>query len=199
MRKLIAQGWSCFQKDGPGQWSSWCRQGQPELQQEKSGTDSKCGCKNQQTGELNTSAPTGIWKYTPGGHHLYVYVSTCVCVCASMHVHARDRGSSGWSLEAPPFQQPMIYSFKEHLTIDHKAFPCQALQRKATKLQWRKDRQSNWSRILRHLFSSLSNKSCSCPPEQIAMTWNLTMKNIYKFEVDIIILLKMFFLPVSEF
>ena len=55
--------------------------------------------------------------------YLCVCVRKHVCVCASMHVHARDRGSSGWSLEAPPFQQPMIYRFKEHLTIDHKAFP----------------------------------------------------------------------------
>ena len=127
-------------------------------------------------------------------------VSACahVCVCASTHVHARDRGSSGWSLEAPPFQQPRIYRFKEHLPIDHKAFPCRALQRQATKLQRQRDRKSNWSWILRHLFSSLSNKSCSCPPEQIAMTWNLTMKNIYRFEADIIILLKMFFLSQSS-
>lgn len=37
---------------------------------------------------LNTSAPTGIWKYTPGSHHCHmcIYVSVSLCVhrvCAS--------------------------------------------------------------------------------------------------------------------
>lgn len=31
-------------------------------------------------------------------------------------------GGSRWSLEAPPFQPSVIYRFKEHLTIDHRAF-----------------------------------------------------------------------------
>lgn len=44
----------------------------------------------------------------------------CKCVCGSVF---QIEGSSRCSLEAPPFHQPVIYRFKEHLTIDYKVFP----------------------------------------------------------------------------
>lgn len=88
--------------------------------------------KNQETWELNTkrnysSAPIGFQKYTPGSHRLRVHT------CASV---PETEGSSGWSLEGPPFQQSVIYRFKEHLTIDHKAFLLPSPARQKTKLQW---------------------------------------------------------------
>lgn len=40
-QKLAAQGWSCLESHAPRHWGSWLGPGQPELWQEKLGTDSR--------------------------------------------------------------------------------------------------------------------------------------------------------------
>lgn len=56
-----------------------------------------------------------------GSENTQQAVITCVrahvCVCAVVEME----GSSRRSLEAPSFQQSVIYRFKEHLTTDHNA------------------------------------------------------------------------------